>query len=85
MNNSTKYQKEEYISRVNRVIDYVDENIKNELTLDRLSRIANFSNYHFHRIFKAIIGEPLNKYIQRIRIEKAVTPLIYNPRLTRMK
>lgn len=78
MNKSFNYQKEEYISRVNKVIDFIDQNIDEELSLDLLSHVANFSAYHFHRIFKAIVNEPLNKYIQRIRIEKAANQLIYN-------
>ncbi len=72
-------QKEEYIFRINKVIDYIDSNIESELTLEDISRIANFSPFHFHRIFKSIVGESLNKYIQRIRIEKAASQLIYYP------
>lgn len=77
--NRTNIKKDEYIFRINRVIDYIDANIDQKITLALLSRIANFSEYHFHRIFKSIIGEPLIKYIQRIRIEKAAVQLIYNP------
>ncbi len=64
-------QNSEYIKRVNRVLDYLNQHYSRVLTLDALAEIANFSPYHFHRIFKGIVGEPLYKYIQRIRIEKA--------------
>lgn len=80
LDNSDYFKKEEYINRVNRVIDYIDENIDQDLTLAALSRVANFSEYHFHRIFKSITREPLNRYIQRVRIEKAAAQLIFNPR-----
>lgn len=80
MKNSFKYQNDEYVTRVNKVIDYIDKNIENELNLDCLSSVANFSTYHFHRIFKALLNEPLNKFSQRIRIEKAANQLIYNPK-----
>ena len=61
----------EYISRINKVIDYIEINITTELNLDALASTANFSKFHFHRIFKNLVGETLNKYINRVRIEKA--------------
>jgi AraC family transcriptional regulator len=73
MDNSNKTQKNEYLKRINRVLDYLEENYAQQLSLELLAEIANFSPYHFHRIFKGIVGESLYKYIQRIRIEKAAT------------
>lgn len=70
-----KFQKE-YIYRINRVIDYIENNLDNELTLEKLSSVANFSQYHFHRIFSAFIGETLNDFIKRKRIEKAASLLL---------
>lgn len=71
-----------YISRINNVLDYIDANFYQELSLKKLSRIANFSEFHFHRIFKGIVKETLTQYIQRIRIEKAALQLLYNPNKT---
>ena len=79
---ANRFLREEYLSRINRVIDYIDANLAGELRLEELSSIAHFSPYHFHRIFKAIVGEPLNQFIQRIRVEKAATKLIDQPRLS---
>lgn len=79
MENSQKNDlKNEYIHRINKVLDYIDSNISGDLSLDTLSNVANFSSYHFHRIFSAIIGEPLSKYIKRIRLEKAALILVSN-------
>lgn len=66
----------EYIYRINKVLDYIDSNISAHLSLERLSSVANFSSYHFHRIFSTIMGEPLSKYIQRVRLEKAVLMIL---------
>lgn len=76
------YLREEYISRINKVQDYIEANISEDLSLITLSNVANFSQYHFHRIFCAIVGEPLSKYIQRIRLEKAAINLSGNPKYT---
>jgi AraC family transcriptional regulator len=70
----------EYIYRINRVIDYIDQNLQKDLTVDELAAVANFSKFHFHRIFGAIVGEPLGKFVQRLRIEKAAVLLINNPK-----
>jgi len=68
----------EYLKRINRVLDYLDSNYSQDSSLESLAHIANFSPYHFHRIFKGIVGESLYKYIQRIRIEKAAHSLKYS-------
>lgn len=72
-----KHQKE-YIYRINRVIDYIDENIESKLDLSVLSEVANFSPYHFHRIFSAYVGETLNGFITRLRLEKSASLLKNN-------
>lgn len=72
--------REEYISRINRVIDYIEANIDEDLSLEHLAGVADFSRFHFHRIFRALIGETLNQFIQRVRLEKAALQLAANPR-----
>ncbi len=69
---NSRESKKEYISRINKVIDYIEENLDKNLSLEELSRVALFSKYHFHRIFKAIIGESVNEYTKRLRLEKAL-------------
>ena len=70
----------EYVSRINRVIDHIDKNIDGDLSLEVLADVACFSRFHFHRIFRATVGETLNRFIQRVRIEKAAARLINNPK-----
>lgn len=65
----------EYEQRVNRVIDYVREHLAEELSLAQLARVAAFSPFHFHRVFRAITGETLFAFIQRVRIERAAGAL----------
>lgn len=70
----------EYAARLNCVIDYIEANIGEELSLDTLAEVANFSKFHFHRLFRAMTGETLNQFIARIRLTKAASQLIYNPK-----
>lgn len=69
-----------YRSRINRVMDYIETRLASEFTLAELADVACFSKYHFNRIFHAVTGETLFGFIQRIRVEKAATMLIANPR-----
>lgn len=71
--------KKEYIYRINKVIDYIDSNLDEKLNLEILAGVANFSPYHFHRIFSTFTGETLNNFIKRIRIEKAASLLLNDP------
>ena len=66
----------EYEQRVNRVIDHVREHLAEPLPLAELARVAAFSPFHFHRVFRAITGETLFGFIQRQRIEKAAGALL---------
>lgn len=75
-----KFLRQEYISRINRVIDYIEKNIDSDINLEILSRIACFSMFHFHRIFSALVGETLSSFIKRLRVEKATAMLVGNPK-----
>lgn len=50
---------------------YVQTHLEQDLNLDILANQAGFSAYHFHRIFREAIGEPLKEYVRRLRLEKA--------------
>ena len=73
-------ERREYESRVNRVLDYIDRSLEKKLSLEELARVASFSPFHFHRIFKCMVGETLNDYIRRIKLEKAANILAHNER-----
>lgn len=60
-----------YIQRINTVFTYIDMHLEDDLSLASIAKIANYSPYHFHRVFKEITHETLNKYINRKRVEKA--------------
>ena len=49
----------EYARRMHRVLEHVDRHLDQQLALDDLASIANFSPYHFHRLFAAWMGETL--------------------------
>ena len=56
---------------VNRAIDYINAHLSERITLDDLAAQGCFSPFHFHRVFRAIVGETHQKYINRLRLERA--------------
>lgn len=70
----------EYARRINRVIDHIRGNLDRPLKLDELARVACFSEFHFHRIFRAVSGETLNHFTNRVRLEKAARLLRFSGR-----
>ncbi len=64
--------------RMNRVLVHIQEHIDRPLALAPLAAVANFSPFHFHRIFSAYIGETLNQHIRRVRLERAAQKLSRN-------
>lgn len=75
--NSTGIQTD-YKSRMNRVFQYIDQNLNSNLSLKTVADVAFFSPFHFHRIFRSITGETLNGYITRRRVEKSAIDLLHS-------
>ena len=59
-----------------RVLDHIDRHPDGDLSLDRLSSVAAFSKYHFHRQFTATFGLPVHRYVQLARMKRASHRLV---------
>jgi AraC family transcriptional regulator len=70
----------DYVARVNCAIDHVVSNLAHPLTLAEVSKAAGFSPFHFHRVFKAFLGETLNQFVKRQRLERALFLMSHAPR-----
>jgi AraC family transcriptional regulator len=63
--------------RILRVLKYLQENLERDLSVEELASIASFSEFHFHRIFRDIVGEPVAEHVRRLRLERAALELYY--------
>jgi AraC-like DNA-binding protein len=63
------------LKRFNNIIEYIENNFKNKITLEQLCSMAHISRFHFCHIFKDITGKPLSEYLNLLRINKAETML----------
>jgi AraC family transcriptional regulator len=69
----------EYQRRISQAVDYINENLFTDLSLEEVAAAANFSKYHFHRVFRAITGEKCGGFIRRLRLEAVANRLVFAP------
>jgi len=77
-----KTTKDDYIQSVYKVIFYIEQHYNEDLTLEELSKVASFSKYHFHRIFKSIVGVNVSDYIRRVRLSSTTLKFKTNQKIT---
>jgi AraC family transcriptional regulator len=65
-----------YASRIQRVVDHLAEHLDDPLDLESLARVAHFSPYHFHRIYRGILGETVHDTVRRLRLQRAAIDLL---------
>ena len=61
---------------INRAIDYIIQNYREQFSLARLAQMANYSSYHFIRVFKGQTGKTPFDYLTDIRVERAAKLLL---------
>jgi AraC family transcriptional regulator len=61
--------------RLQRVLEYVELHLEEEITVAGLAEIAHLSPFHFTRMFTAAVGAPPYRYVSRRRLEGAMTAL----------
>jgi AraC family transcriptional regulator len=79
-NERTAASAEIYRQRVNRVVDFIKDHLAEPLPIEQLARLAHFSPFHFHRIFRSLVGEPLHAHIRRLRLERAAFRILHGRR-----
>ena len=71
--------REFYARRMAHVLRYIGAHSDEELSLDRLSEVAGFSKFHFHRQFSAFTGISVAKAIALLRLKRASLQLAFEP------
>lgn len=65
-----------YVRRIQRVTDYVAAHLDEMLDLETLARVASLSPYHFHRVYRGLLGETVNATVRRLRLQRAALDLL---------
>lgn len=75
---TNRYQ-QEVTKRIDAAIGYMLHNLGSNLSLTTLSRVANYSPFHFHKLFKEAIGVSPKQYMINLRLETALHQMIIHP------
>ncbi|MEZ4450142.1 MAG: GyrI-like domain-containing protein [Nannocystaceae bacterium] len=71
---------DDYVHRVNQAIDHVLTHLAEPIRLEDVAARARLSPFHFHRIFKALVGETLADFVTRVRLVRALRLMSQRPR-----
>ncbi|WP_121613555.1 AraC family transcriptional regulator [Mesobacillus foraminis] len=66
----------ELLKNMNDAMQYIEENLMNEIDYKVVARLAHCSEYHFKRMFSFLAGITLSEYIRRRRLSLAAFELI---------
>lgn len=56
---------------ISRSLEFMHAHLEEPIELDRLSKLANVSRFHFSRLFKQTIGRTPSQELTRLRVERA--------------
>jgi AraC family transcriptional regulator len=65
----------DWLKRMNEAMDYIEANLADEISYDRLAQLACCSTYHLQRMFPFLMGVSISEYIRRRRLTLAAFEL----------
>jgi AraC family transcriptional regulator len=65
----------DWLERMNNAMDYIESNLADDISYDKIAQLACCSSYHFQRMFPFITGVTLSEYIRRRRLTLAAFEL----------
>jgi AraC family transcriptional regulator len=68
---------ERHQAQVCKALQYISANLHRDCTIEELSRVACYAPYHFHRVFREVTGEPVHRYVRRLRLEVSAYHLLF--------
>lgn len=68
----------DWMTGIQHAIDYIEENLTEDLDYNQIAQKAYTSSYHFQRIFSLLCGRSLGEYIRERRLTLAGEELAYS-------
>lgn len=65
-----------YFQKLQLSIDFIENNLIEDIALIEVAEKANCSIFHFHRLFQAIVGNSIKEYIRKRRLTHAAKDLV---------
>lgn len=58
-------------------LDYIEENLKAEITAKDLADLSGFSMFYYYRLFQSVVGMPVMQYILNRKLLNAIYDMSY--------
>lgn len=71
----------DYLDIMQNSIDYIEENLKSELSAYQLAKNAGFSLFHYYRLFQGAVGIPVMQYVLRRKLYNAIYEISYGEKM----
>lgn len=74
----TGNDRKDLLFKIGKVLDYIEQNYMESITLKSAAENAGFSEHYLSRIFNRAVGVPFHLYLNRIRIKHAESRIVLN-------
>jgi len=67
-------------NQIDKALVFIEDNLRKTISLEEIADVANYSPWHFHRLFNASTGITVGEYIRKRRLSEASRELIFTDR-----
>lgn len=60
---------------IQKAVDYIDDNLKEEISTDELAELVSLSPFYFQRLFKTLVNKPVQEYVKLRRMSRVLEEL----------
>lgn len=69
------------LDRIQLTLDYMEQNLKTEIQVKELSRMAGYSEAYYSELFKKVTGIPIGQYLTRRKLAHAICEIVAGRRM----
>ncbi|WP_346916812.1 AraC family transcriptional regulator [Clostridium sp.] len=69
-----------YYINIQKAIDYIENNLEENIKLEKIAKVAGYSIPHFYRVFGALVGCSVKEYVRKRRLSNAMYDLVTSKR-----
>ena len=70
------------LNELNQVVEYIEDHLTDDLSLDVIAEFAGVSDYHFRKVFFYLSGLTLSEYVKNRRLSEATLDLLNGEKVT---
>lgn len=65
----------QYSKVIKATLKYIEENLKTDINAEELAQMANYSTFHYYRLFSSVMGSSISGYILKRRLDHALAEI----------